>query len=851
MSVHEMSVREMTVTAGDRVRVEEGVADVFVAADHDVRLPLATLTAGGEVPGADGVELLVVGRGDCVLNAAGGEGSSDGVLAFLRASAVHIPALGHLATSFGHTDLPASLGPLLSTYRDSERVVRDARSARSTERDGRALADAYGRIAADIVQPGSARSPRGLGPLASVLAAIGEREGFTVVEPPPTRLDPEQFDPVAEIARASGVRYRPVELSGDWDRRGNSNYLAFLEHDGAASTPVALLHDGRGYTVQQPAAPTRTSLTVDLRAGIAPVAYEFYTPLPRTRRATWRNAVGIAMRGSRRNWTIALLCSLAVAVLGMATPLLTAPILATIIPEGRKSLLVAAGVGLVFAAAMAGAFAMVQGFAVNQISFRATQRVQASFWDRVLSLPPRFFRRYSSGDLAVRVLAVDQVQQIISGQVITTLLAGVFTLVQLYLIFHYSPMLALVALGTLAASVISIVLATRALSRLARQTLQAQRRSNSWLVQLLTGVGKVRIAGAEDRFTGQYIDYVREEVVASARQTAVVGNLSAAFAFITALGPALFFVTIGATWVGSKPEISTATYVAFVSAYSIVFAAVASLTSVVASLATVGPTLEMVQPILDELPEGATHQDEPGTISGEIELRHVSFRYGEDTPLVLRDIDVRIGAGEMVALVGPSGSGKSSISRLILGFDEPEEGQVLIDGRDLVHLDLDAVRAQFGVVLQDGKIMRGTMQDNILGGAALGESEAWAAAEAAALAADVRALPMGMMTMVDPANVSGGQAQRILLARALVRQPSVIILDEATSALDNESQAHVTDALDALGATRIVIAHRLSTIRNADRIIVIVKGAVVEQGSFDELMAADGTFAALARRQLA
>jgi ABC-type bacteriocin/lantibiotic exporter with double-glycine peptidase domain len=408
-----------------------------------------------------------------------------------------------------------------------------------------------------------------------------------------------------------------------------------------------------------------------------------------------------------------------------------------------------------------------------------------------------------------------------------------------------------VAVVMLVLAVVSIFAATRALSGLSRQTLRAQRRSNSWLVQLLTGVGKVRVAGAEDRFTGQYIDFVREQVVATARQTAIVGRLSAGFSFVMALGPALFFLTIGATWTGTRPEVSTAGYVAFVSAYSIVFAAVANLSSIVSSIASVGPTLEMVQPILDELPEAATHQDEPGTITGEIELRNVSFRYGEGTPLVLRDVNIHVAAGEMVALVGPSGSGKSSITRLILGFDEAEEGEVFIDGQDLSHLDLDAVRAQFGVVLQDGKIMRGTMQSNILGGAALGEAEAWAAAEAAALADDVRALPMGMMTTVDPANVSGGQAQRILLARALVRQPTVVILDEATSALDNESQARVTEALDALGATRIVIAHRLSTIRNADRIIVIVKGAVVEQGNFDELMAADGDFAALARRQLA
>lgn len=848
-----MSVREVTVVAaGDRVRVQEGTADVFVAAEHDVRLPLATVGAGGEIPGAEGVELLVVGRGDCVVVDVGADGTPDGVLAFLRAATVHVPAVGDLAGSASDAGLGRSLGQLLVAHRVAAQQARESRSALSEARDSRALASAYGRMAADIGRPGSAHSPRGLGTLAGVLAAVGEREGFAVVEPPRARLDPERYDPVLEIARASGVRYRPVELSGGWEHTGTASYLAFVPgEDGSAPAPVALLHDGRRYTVKHADAPHPTPLTADVLATLDPVAYEFYAPLPATGKATWRDALGIAMHGSRSNWAVALVCSLVVALLGLATPLLTKPVLSWIIPQGRESLLVATGAALVLAAFMAGSFALVQGFAVTQISFRATQRVQASFWDRVLSLPPRFFRRYSSGDLAVRVLAVDQVQQIISGQVISTLLTGVFSLVHLYLMFRYSVVLGFVALGMLVASLVSIALATRSLSRLARETLLAQRRSNSWLVQLLTGVGKVRIAGAEDRFTGQYVDFVREQVVSTARQTAVVGYLSAVFAFFLALGPALFFLTIGATWQGSTPEISTATYVAFVSAYSIAFAAVSNLSSIVSSIATVGPTLEMVQPILDELPEGATHQDEPGTIAGDIELRNVSFRYGPDTPLVLRDINIRVAAGEMVALVGPSGSGKSSITRLILGFDEAEEGQVLVDGRDLAHLDLDAVRAQFGVVLQDGKIMRGTMQANILGGAPLGEAEAWAGAEAAALADDVRALPMGMMTMVEPGNVSGGQAQRILLARALVRQPAVVILDEATSALDNESQTKVTAALDALGATRIVIAHRLSTIRNADRIIVIVKGAVVEQGTFDELMAADGAFAGLARRQLA
>jgi ATP-binding cassette subfamily C protein len=848
MSVHEATRLE----PGTWTHVTSGVADVFVVGGVD-RLPVATVTAGADVPGCVGVDIVVVGRGDAVLTTTTGplaEGEADGVRAFLSAAGTQVPAVAALGDTVVAADLPEQLGAALRQHLDVQLQARAARSQTSADRDRQDLEAAFGRMVADIDRPGSARSPLGLGMLASVLAVIGARQGFDVTEPS-SHSASGRFDPLAELARASGVRYRNVALVGAWELDGDADYLGVLLSPDGPPRPVALLKHRRGYRVQEADADTSRPLTTGLKDALATTAFEFYPPLARGRKARWSDIAGLAVRGTARSWVVALLAGLGIALLGLATPILTKSVLGWMVPQQRRSLIVSTGAALGVAALLSGVFALVQSFSVAQITLNATRGVQASFWDRVLSLPPRFFRRYSAGDLTVRVMAVDQIQRIVSAQVIGVALAATFASVNLILLFRYSVTLALVAMGILGLSVVVIVLVGRKVSVLASDGLHAQRRSSAWLVQLLTGVGKVRIAGAEDRFTGQYIDQVREQAVATARQTGVMGLMGAYFSFAVALGPALFFLFIDLGWRGSKAEIDPATFVAFVSAYQVLFGSVTALSAVLGPLASIRPTLEMIQPLLDELPEGATHLDDPGTLRGQVELRGVSFRYGPNTPLVLHDLHLSVEPGQMLALVGPSGSGKSSITRLMLGFDDPEAGQVLFDGRDLASLDLDRVREQFGVVMQDGKIMHGTIKANILGNGSLSDEDAWVAAESAALADDIRAMPMGLMTMVEPSTLSGGQAQRILMARALVRKPAVLILDEATSALDNESQAHVAAALEALGSTRIVIAHRLSTIRHADSIAVIVAGEVVEQGTYDELIALDGFFASLARRQIA
>ena len=241
-------------------------------------------------------------------------------------------------------------------------------------------------------------------------------------------------------------------------------------------------------------------------------------------------------------------------------------------------------------------------------------------------------------------------------------------------------------------------------------------------------------------------------------------------------------------------------------------------------------------------------------LTGDIEVQHAAFRYSAERPLVLRDLSLRIKPGEFVALVGPSGSGKSTLLRLLLGFEHLDSGAIYFDGQDLDGpRRATSLRRQIGVVLQNGRLMSGDIFTNIVGSSTATLDEAWEAARMAGFAEDIEAMPMGMHTVISEGGgtLSGGQRQRLLIARAIVHRPRILLFDEATSALDNRTQAIVSASLERLQATRIVVAHRLSTIRNADRISSSIAGAIVQSGTYDELMRRDGPFAELARRQIA
>ena len=816
--------------------LDAGVADIFVKADSGTLVPLVTLEAPALVPGADHTSLLVVPRIGASISRTTISGTPD--------ASKYLEALAALKYQTG-SDLADFYQQTVTAYFTERRNI----SQQAYQADTKNLDRSYRRAALAIKNPSEDLDEPADDSLTAVIRLVGEFEGFTVRRPVSTPKDSDLMQQLQGIAHASGIRVRPVKLTGNWQQPRAHAFLA-LDQSLNDGTPVALIPSGKGYLLRTGPLDPGTSLTPDRAADLNENAMQFYPTLDRDRPVTGGDVARLAVSGMRREWLWTIGLAAVVAVIGLLTPILTNVVLGSIVPNQDTYLLIQAGVALTAAALAAGVFSFVQYRAMSRISQRAIERVQTAFWDRVLAMPVAFFQKFSSGDLSVRVMAVDAFQQIINVQVIGGVLAAVFALVNIGLMFYYDFALGLAGLVVIIVTVVIGVFAVRTVQKLYWQSITAQLTSTSWVIQVLSGISKVRLAGATTRMQGRYLDLVRDQVVAISRMTNVFGKVQGWTLFATSFATALFIFMIKTRSGPGTPDVSSATFLALLSAFGASFGALTALTSVLLPIGSAAPIFRLLRPIMDDVPAVTSDKSDPGRLTGDIQLTKVRYRYEKNTPIVLDNLSFHVKPGEMVALTGPSGSGKSTTIRLLLGFDSPEDGQILFDERPLSDLDPDLVRRQMGVVVQNGQIMRATMMQNIMGGAGYDEGAAWQAAESAALADDIRAMPMGMHTLVDPSLISGGQAQRILLARALVRNPSIIIMDEATSALDNVAQAKVTAAMNALGATRIIVAHRLSTIESADRILVIDAGRVVEEGTYTELMAKKGEFAKLAKRDL-
>jgi len=357
------------------------------------------------------------------------------------------------------------------------------------------------------------------------------------------------------------------------------------------------------------------------------------------------------------------------------------------------------------------------------------------------------------------------------------------------------------------------------------------------------------VAGAEDRALAVWSQQFGLQKGLSFRARSQANNLATFNAAVPIVTSMALFAAVTLLPAGS---LSLGSFLAFNAAAVQLFFGALAASSALSSLVQIVPLYERARPVLEALPEVDVSKTDPGDLGGDVEISHVSFRYHADGPLVLKDVSVHVRPGEFVAFVGPSGAGKSTLVRLLLGLESPTAGSIYYDRADLAGLDLQAVRRQLGVVLQNSRILSGDIFSNIIGASLLTLEDAWEAARLSGLDQDIEQMPMGMYTVVaeGASTLSGGQRQRLMIARAVVAKPRILLFDEATSSLDNKTQAIVSRSLEGLRATRIVVAHRLSTIQGADRIYVLDGGRVVEQGRYEELMGQGGLFAELAKRQL-
>jgi NHLM bacteriocin system ABC transporter ATP-binding protein len=682
-------------------------------------------------------------------------------------------------------------------------------------------------------------------PLLAACQIVGRSIGVELRRP--ENSDGMSRDPLDEISRASRVRMRRVALKGDWWRKDSGPLLGFRDAD---ERPVALLQKGTAaYTLVDPVDGTRQPVTSETAPGLAAFGYTFYPPFPDRPLGAW-DLLTYSLRGLRGDLLRVLLLGAAGGILGALVPIVTKQIVDVAIPQAEGNLAVSLALGLVVAAVSAMLFEVARQFAVLRIETKLDAGVQAAVWDRLLSLPTPFFREYAAGDLAVRAMGINTIRLMVTGATLSSLLSGVFSLFSFAVIYYYSVQLGLLA-TLMGAIIIGVTLAGGYFQlRYQRRETELLGKVSGLVLQMLTGIAKLRVAGAElrafsvwaERYSAQKSNAVKAQSAANA-----VNVFNSASGVLTSL---VIFAAV-AYFIGGS--ISTGEFVAFNTAFAQFLFASAGMTTAFTTILQAAPFYERAKPILRTLPEVDTEKPDPGVLRGRVEINHVSFRYDPDGPLVLDDVSLRAEPGKFVAIVGPSGAGKSSLFRQLLGFEEPEAGSVYYDDHDLSKLNVQAVRRQMGVVLQNGRLMSGTIFQNIAGVSQLTMDQAWEAARMAGLDKDIEMMPMGMFTFLGEGSsaISGGQRQRLMIARAIASKPRILLFDEATSALDNRTQAIVSSSLENLKATRIVIAHRLSTIINADRIYVLKAGRIVQSGTYAELMEREGPFRDLAARQIA
>ena len=709
--------------------------------------------------------------------------------------------------------------------------------------DDEVFSDAFVEIADAVLGSRGGASPDGIDE--RELGAIYEILKFYKVKP---RAIPDTVktlhDRLEYLLHPNGIMRRNINLEKGWYKDAIGAVLGTRKDDGST---VAFIPRGiAGYVFFDANSGKWVRVNKANEDLFEEEAICFYKPFP-LGKLTLRSLIGYIIETlSISDFILIMLSTLAATAIGLLGPKLNNLLMGTVVESKDYELLFGITVFMVSVSISSLFIGGITSLLMARINTKITISVQAATMMRVLSLPADFFKKYSSGDLSNRSQYIPSLCSMLVSTALSTGLTSVFSLMYISQIFVYAPALVLPALGVILATIALSLITTFYQMKYTKRTMELSAEESGMSYAMITGVQKIRLSGAEKRMFARWSKLYAEQLRASYNPPLFL-RANRAFGAIISLGGMILMY-----YMAVRSGVSVADYYAFNTAYGMVSGAFMSIAGIATMIAQFKPIMEMAKPIMDTVPEIAEGKPVIEQLTGGIEISNVSFRYHDGMPNVIDNLSLKIRSGQYIAIVGSTGCGKSTLMRLLLGFEKPQKGAIYYDGKDIAGIDMKSLRRKIGVVLQHGKLFQGDIFSNIIISAPhLTMDEAWQAAEMAGIADDIRKMPMGMHTIISEGagGISGGQRQRIMIARAIAPKPRIIMLDEATSALDNITQKIVSDSLATLNSTRIVIAHRLSTIRECDRIIYLEGGKIVEDGTYDELIAMNGRFRELVERQ--
>jgi NHLM bacteriocin system ABC transporter ATP-binding protein len=658
---------------------------------------------------------------------------------------------------------------------------------------------------------------------------------------------PESITDTAEYInyclKPSGIMKRRVELTGNWWRDACGPMLGVLQNGDA----VALLPSREGYAYFDYESGKRVAVNAASANNLEISAYQFYKPFP-NRELSVLDLVKYMFATVTRSDIFFYLAVLALTTLmGLIQPKISLLLYSRIIPQGDASVLWALGVLMVSLGAASQVLSLSQNLIMQRLTMRLNNTIEPAAMMRLLNLPAGFFKKYASGELSQKFSLIPIICNTIFSVVTGTLLTSLFSLAYFTQIGNIAPALLGVSLIVIGATLAFNVVTTLTTVKIQKKSLNVSAQLSGMTYSMLSGIQKVKLTGSEKRIFARWAPKYKAAANFTYNPPFILKYQSVLSYVISTAGlAAVYFIAI-------MSKMGVGEYMAYNTAYGMVSASVLALGSITTVFSSLKPQLDIVSPILKTEPEVSGGKTVVTSLSGGVEINNLTFRYGEGGKNVLDGINIKIRPGQYVAVVGKTGCGKSTLVRLLLGFEQPNKGAIYYDGKDLNKLDLPSLRRRIGAVLQSGKLFTGDIYGNIVISAPnLTLDDAWEAARIADMAGDIEAMPMGMHTIITEGGggISGGQKQRLMIARAVAPKPKILIFDESTSALDNITQKHVADSLAKMKCTRIVIAHRLSTIKDCDKIYVLENGKVTEEGTFDELYANKGYFHELVSRQM-